>query len=82
MPLMNANKLKWLKKETKTYAPQKHTQEKDIVCTGHIRCATEKEMVKPTLLQQTVKSRKTQARKSNRIKYLNKHSLLVTEAFA
>lgn len=73
MPLMNANKLKWLKKETKTYALQKYT--KDIVC--HKRCsgrARERDGERENDQQQTVKSRKRKPEKSNRIKYLNKHS--------
>lgn len=59
MPLMNANKLKWLKKETKTYTLQKYT--KDIVC--HRRCSgrvLKREGDRPTANSQI---KKTQARK-------------------
>lgn len=86
MPLMNANKLKWLKKETKTYAPQKEGEKrKKKLCTKDIVCCKRDEQACARQWGKTIeewerpnnkhfKSRKRKQEKSNRIKYLNKHS--------
>lgn len=84
MPLMNANKLKWLKKETKTYAPQKYSRktlyghkmnEARGRQHGHSGSNDNNNRVhRVSESTKQFKSRKTQASKSNRIKYLNKHS--------
>lgn len=57
MPLMNANKLKWLKKETKTYSPHKKSARKTLY-TVRDEQAQGRKQEKARDQQQTVKSRK------------------------
>lgn len=75
MPLMNANKLKWLKKETKTYA-HKNIHERHCVCPRYKMNISVQESSNSNSNSKQSQIKKMQARKSNRIKYLNKYSLL------